>query len=476
MKPRWRLINVRSINLVNLLMSFPHEIFKAYDIRGIVDRTLTSELVLEIGKALGSEALFQGVDTVVIGRDGRLSGPALADALAEGFQAVGCNVIDIGQVPTPALYFATKEYGTGTGVQVTGSHNPPEYNGLKMMINGTTLSGDLIQNIKQRVISQDFLQGAGGFERRAILDTYCDRIIEDVNVSRPLKVVIDCGNGVGGGVAPRLFKEIGCEVIELFCEVDGTFPNHHPDPSQLENLQDLIRTVKEQGADFGMAFDGDADRLGVVSPEGNVIWPDRQMLLFSRSILAAQPGAEIIFDVKCSQILPADITAHGGKATMWKTGHSFIKSKLKETGAALAGEMSGHIFFNDRWGGFDDGLYAGARLCELLSASDQSPGEVFNSLPNTFNTPELRLDMEEGEHYALMDELSKKASFPGATVSRIDGLRADFDDGFGLIRPSNTTPTLIMRFESHTEQGLQRIKDQFRELLLSTRDSLQLPF
>jgi phosphomannomutase/phosphoglucomutase len=457
-------------------MSFPHEIFKAYDIRGIIDRTLTNDLVAEIGKALGSESLDQGVDTVVIGRDGRLSGPALAHSLANGFQAVGVNVIDIGQVPTPALYFATKEFATGTGVQVTGSHNPPEYNGLKMMINGTTLSGELIQKIKQRVIDQDFKHGAGTLEQREILETYCNRIVDDVKLARPLKVVIDCGNGVGGGVAPRLFKELGCETTELFCEVDGTFPNHHPDPSQLENLQDLIHAVKETGADFGMAFDGDADRLGVVSSAGDVIWPDRQMLLFSRSILAEQPGAEIIFDVKCSQILPADITEHGGKATMWKTGHSFIKSKLKETGAALAGEMSGHIFFNDRWGGFDDGLYAGARLCELLTASSQSPTEIFDSLPNTFNTPELRLEMEEGEHYALMDELSAHASFEGAAISKIDGLRADFEDGFGLIRPSNTTPTLIMRFESHTEAGLIRIQNQFRQLLVSTRASLQLPF
>ena len=457
-------------------MDFPHEIFKAYDIRGIVDRTLTNALVEQIGRALGTEAIDQGMDAVVVGRDGRLSGPDLSDSLSRGFLATGCNVIDIGQVPTPALYFATKEFGTGTGVQVTGSHNPPDYNGLKMMINGTTLSGELIQNIKHRVLEKNFVEGEGVFERREILDVYCDRIVSDVKLKRPLKVVVDCGNGVGGCVAPELFRKIGCEVTELFCEVDGTFPNHHPDPSQLENLQDLIATVKNTSSDFGMAFDGDADRLGVVSSDGTVIWADRQMLLFSRSILEQHPGAEIIFDVKCSQTLPADIVAHGGRATMWKTGHSFIKSKLKETGAALAGEMSGHIFFNDRWGGFDDGLYAGARLCELLSTSDQRPEKVFASLPDTVNTPELRLEMDEGEHFKLMQELNQNANFDTGKVSKIDGLRVDFDDGFGLIRPSNTTPTLIMRFEARTQEGLQKIQDQFRDLLLKTRGSLSLPF
>ncbi|MGB5709067.1 MAG: phosphomannomutase/phosphoglucomutase [Arenicellales bacterium] len=457
-------------------MSFPHEIFKAYDIRGIVDRTLTNDLVEQIGRALGTEAQEQGVDTVVIGRDGRLSGLTLGASLAKGFLSTGCNVIEIGQVPTPALYFATKEFQTGTGVQVTGSHNPPDYNGLKMMINGTTLSGELIQKIKQRVIDRDFVSGEGRYEEKQVLDTYCDRIVSDVSLARPLKVVVDCGNGVGGAVAPSLFRRIGCEVTELFCEVDGTFPNHHPDPSQLENLQDLIREVKNTSADFGMAFDGDADRLGVVSADGSVIWADRQMILFSRSVLKQQPGAEIIFDVKCSQTLAEDIEAHGGRATMWKTGHSFIKSKLKETGAALAGEMSGHIFFNDRWGGFDDGLYAGARLCELLSASAQSPQEVFASLPDTVNTPELRLEMDEGEHYKLMEELNRKADFKDGVVSQIDGLRVDFEDGFGLIRPSNTTPTLIMRFEARSQSGLEKIQKQFRDLLIATRGSLSLPF
>ena len=457
-------------------MNFPHEIFKAYDIRGVVETTLTPKMVEQIGKALGSEAIENGINTTVIGWDGRHTGPGLAEALARGYISTGCDVIEIGQVPTPTLYYATVQLGTGTGVQVTGSHNPPEYNGLKMMIGGKTLSGDAIQKIKQRVIDQNFVVGQGNITRKEMLSQYCQAILDDVQLARPLKVVLDCGNGVGGAAAPEVFKKLGCEVVELFCEVDGSFPNHHPDPSQLENLQDLIAAVAEHKADFGMAFDGDADRLGVVTASGNVIWPDRQMVLFSRAILQATPGAEIIYDVKCSQILPAIIRENGGVATMWKTGHSFIKSKLKETGAALAGEMSGHIFFNDRWGGFDDGIYAGARLCELLTHMDQSPEEVFASIPDTVNTPELRLEMNEGEHYALVDELVNAARFGDAQVSTIDGVRVDFDGGFGLIRASNTTPTVIMRFEATTHEQLEEIQDRFRNLIQSVRPGLSLPF
>ena len=457
-------------------MNFPHEIFKAYDIRGVVETTLTPEMVEQIGKALGSEAIENGISTTVIGWDGRLTGPGLAEALARGYMSTGCDVIEIGQVPTPTLYYATVQLGTGTGVQVTGSHNPPEYNGLKMMIGGKTLSGDAIQKIKQRVLDQNFVVGQGNITRKEMLSQYCQAILDDVQLARPLKVVLDCGNGVGGAAAPQVFKKLGCEVIELFCEVDGSFPNHHPDPSQLQNLQDLIAAVAEHKADFGMAFDGDADRLGVVTASGNVIWPDRQMVLFSKAILAASPGAEIIFDVKCSQILPAIIRENGGVATMWKTGHSFIKTKLKETGAALAGEMSGHIFFNDRWGGFDDGIYAGARLCELLTHMDQSPEEVFSSIPDTVNTPELRLEMKEGEHYVLVDELVNAAQFDDARVSTIDGIRVDFDGGFGLIRASNTTPTVIMRFEATTDKQLEQIQNRFRNLIQSVRPGLSLPF
>ena len=457
-------------------MGFPHEIFKAYDIRGIVDRTLTGEMVRRIGQALGGEAREKGSDTVVIGRDGRLSGERLSSALAAGLQSAGCDVIDVGQVPTPALYFATREYGTDTGVQVTGSHNPPQYNGLKMMIGGVTLSGEAIQDIRRRVLGGDNPDGRGTLEKRDILDTYRERILKDVRLDRPLSVVIDCGNGVGGTVAAGIFRGLGCTVTELHCEVDGTFPNHHPDPSQPHNLSDLIAAVLETGADVGLAFDGDADRLGVVAPDGTIIWADRLLLLFARSVLARRPGSEIIFDVKCSRLLPADIAAHGGKPVMWRTGHSFIRSRLRETGAPLAGEMSGHLFFNDRWGGFDDGLYAGARLCELLAADPRPAAEVFAALPNTLNTPELRLEMEEGDHYRLMEALVANASFPDAEISRIDGVRADFEDGFGLVRPSNTTPALILRFEATNETALQRIQQEFRRLLLTTRPDLSLPF
>ena len=455
---------------------FPHEIFKAYDIRGIIGRSLTPEIVERIGRALGSEARQQGMDAVVVGRDGRLSSPQLAASLATGLQATGCRVIDIGRVPTPVLYFAVQELGTGTGVQVTGSHNPPEYNGLKMMINGVTLSGDAIQHIRRRVLEQDFVSGSGRLERRAMLDLYCQRVRENIVLKRPLKVVLDCGNGVAGVIAEQVFRAIGCQVVTLFGEVDGRFPNHHPDPSQLENLQDLLAAVKQGEADVGVAFDGDGDRLGVVSSDGSVIWPDRLMLLFAQDVLAANPGAEIIFDVKCSRLLPRSIEAAGGRATMWKTGHSFIKSKLRQTGAVLAGEMSGHIFFNDRWGGFDDGIYSGARLCELLAADERQPDAVFAALPDSVNTPELRLEMAEGEHYRLVDALLAAAAFEDARVSRIDGLRVDFDDGFGLIRASNTTPTVIMRFEADNRQALTAIQQRFRALLNHVRSDLVLPF
>jgi len=454
----------------------PKEIFKAYDIRGVVETSLTPDNVELIGKAFGSEALEQGMETIVLGRDGRLTGPKLVQSLAKGIISTGCHVIDVGQVPTPALYYATVKLKTGTGIQVTGSHNPPEYNGLKMMISGYTLSGEAIQNLRHRIIEGNFTHGQGQSMEQAILSDYCNAIVEDVSVHRPLKVAIDCGNGVAAACAPDIFKRLGCEVVELFCDVDGNFPNHHPDPSQLENLQDLIEAVKTHNADFGMAFDGDADRLGVVTAKGKVIWPDRQMVLFSKDILEKNPGSEIIFDVKCSQILPQLIAQHGGKATMWKTGHSFIKSKLKETGAALAGEMSGHIFFNDRWGGFDDGIYAGARLCELLSTHKEHPDMVFESIPDTINTPELRLEMEEGEHYQLVSELVEAANFENAEVSTLDGVRVDFEDGFGLLRASNTTPTIILRFEASHESQLAFIQKKFRQLFGQVRPNLKLPF
>jgi len=457
-------------------MPLAQEIFKAYDIRGIVDKSLTIETVTLVGRALGSMAQEAGVKSMVIGRDGRLSGPKFAEALAEGMLSSGIDVIDIGRVPTPVLYYATYELGTGSGVEITGSHNPPEYNGLKMMIDGVTLSGDQIQVVKQRILDADFKTGQGTLTRVEMLDKYQQRITSDIKLARPMKVVIDCGNGVAGAVATDIFKGIGCEVTELFCEVDGTFPNHHPDPSQAENLVDLINAVRDTDSEFGMAFDGDGDRLGVVTKEGDIIWPDRQMILFARDVLGRNPGAEIIFDVKCTRTLPTAIEEAGGQATMWKTGHSFIKAKLKETGAAMAGEMSGHIFFNERWYGFDDGIYAGVRLCELLSRMNQTPSEVFAALPDTLNTPELRLEFEEGEHYKFIEKLQQIAKFDEGTVHTMDGVRVDFEKGFGLVRASNTTPMLIMRFEADDEVTLKNIQEQFRSVLLRVDAGVQLPF
>jgi len=452
------------------------EIFKAYDIRGIVGKTLTAPVVERIGRAIGSEALARGAREVVVGRDGRLSGPDLVDALTRGLNAAGCDVIDIGMVPTPVLYFATYELGTHTGVSVTGSHNPPDYNGLKMMIAGETLSGDSIQNLRRRLESGDLASGSGGRREVDVVPRYIERIVSDVKLARPLRAAIDCGNGVAGAVAPKVLKAMGCELRELYCDVDGTFPNHHPDPSQPANLKDLIAALAEGGSDVGLAFDGDGDRLGVVAPDGTVIWPDRQLILFARDVLKREPGAEIIFDVKCSRTVPAAVSAAGGNPTMWKTGHSFIKAKLKETGAALAGEMSGHIFFKERWYGFDDGIYAAARLMELLSRDARTATEIFAALPNTINTPELQIKTAEGEHFALVQELVDNAEFPSARVSTIDGLRVDFDDGFGLVRPSNTTPVVVLRFEGDTPQALERIQDRFRELLHRVRPGLDLPF
>ncbi|NOZ09896.1 MAG: phosphomannomutase/phosphoglucomutase [Gammaproteobacteria bacterium] len=452
------------------------EIFKAYDIRGIVDKTLTVDAVRLIGQAIGSEALDRGHNEIVIARDGRLSGPALAAALAEGLMTAGCDVINVGMVPTPLLYFATHHLGTQSGVMVTGSHNPPDYNGLKMVLAGETLSGDTIQSLRQRIIDGRLHQGAGGLKQDDVVDAYVKRVLSDVKLARPMRVVVDCGNGVAGAIAPRLLKALGCELKELFCEVDGNFPNHHPDPSRPENLQDLIKALKGAPTDVGLAFDGDGDRLGVVSPNGSIIWADRQLILFARDILERNPGAEIIYDVKCSRTLPTAITEAGGQATMWKTGHSFIKAKLKASGAALAGEMSGHIFFKERWYGFDDGLYAAARLLEILSKDDRLPDEIFSDLPDTVNTPELQLKMEEGAHHQLIKELVKAASFPDAQVSTIDGLRVDFDNGFGLVRASNTTPVLVFRFEADDAATLSHIQDQFRDLLNTTRSGLDLPF
>ena len=456
-------------------MDVSPSIFKAYDIRGIVEQDLTPETVKLIGLAIGSESIAQGERGVVVGRDGRLSGPDLIKSLKTGLKQSGCHVVDIGMVPTPLVYFATYTKAATSGVMITGSHNPPEYNGFKIMIAGETLSGDRIQALYQRIQNQDFQSGHGTSTRVDIEDDYIDRVKADVKLSKPLKIVIDCGNGVAGNIAPKLFEQLGAKVTKLFCLVGGNFPNHHPDPSKLHNLEDIIKEVIDTGADMGFAFDGDGDRLGLIDNKGNVIWADRQMILYSRDILDRKPGAKIVFDVKCSSLLPKDICEHGGKAIMSRTGHSFIKAKLKETGAALGGEMSGHIFFKERWYGFDDALYTGARLLEILSKTDKTCEQVFANLPDSINTPEINIHFDEqGDQFKAMDKLAKNVSFEGAEITTIDGVRVDYPNGWGLVRPSNTTPCLVLRFEANDKKTLEEIQTKFRIWLenndISTKD------
>ncbi len=453
-------------------------IFKAYDVRGVVDRTLTATAVHSIGAALGSEAQAQAVREIAVGRDGRLSGPKLRDALIDGIRSTGCDVVDIGMVATPMLYFATYQLATGSGVSITGSHNPPEYNGLKFVLAGQALHGEGLQHLRRRILEDDLVYAdtPGHLHSADIVDAYIDRIVGDAKLARPMKIAVDCGNGVAGAFAPRLFRALGCEVIELFCEVDGTFPNHHPDPARPENLQDLIACLRRTDAELGLAFDGDGDRLGVVTKDGRIIYPDRQMMLFVRDILAHHPGAEIIFDVKCTRHLASWIRQHGGRPAMWRTGHSLIKARLRETGAPFAGEMSGHLFFNDRWYGFDDGLYAGARLLELLSRG-ADPSALLNALPDAVNTPELQLKTAEGENFRLVERLRAQGYFEGARqVITIDGVRVEYADGFGLARASNTTPAVVLRFEGDSRAALERIQADFRRAILEVQPSADLPF
>ena len=458
------------------MASLPAEIFKAYDIRGIVGKTLTPEITETIGRALGSQARELGQLRICIGRDGRLSGPSLAQALARGVQAAGVDVIDIGQVTTPMLYFATHHLQTGSGVMVTGSHNPPDYNGLKMVIAGETLSGETIQGLRQRIESGKLASGSGAYSRTEVSGAYLERIAADIRLKRKMRIAVDCGNGVPGAFAPDLFRRLGCDVQELFCEVDGTFPNHHPDPSQPENLKDLIAALKNGDAEIGLAFDGDGDRLGVVTRQGKVIFPDRQLMLFAADVLERNPGAEILFDVKCTRNLAPWIRDHGGKPTMWKTGHSLIKAKMKETGALLAGEMSGHVFFKERWYGFDDGAYAGARLLEILSGAADI-NAAFDSLPDSINTPELQIKLDEGENYSLIGRMQREAKFPTAReIIKIDGLRVEYADGFGLARSSNTTPVVVLRFEADNAAALKRIQEDFRRVLQQAAPAAKLPF
>ncbi|MRR50249.1 MAG: phosphomannomutase/phosphoglucomutase [Rhodocyclaceae bacterium] len=452
------------------------EIFKAYDIRGIVGKTLTAESVRLIGQALGTEARERSISAIAVGRDGRLSGPELAAALAEGITSTGVDVIDIGRVPTPMSYFAAYQLGTDSCVSVTGSHNPPDYNGLKMVLGGQTLYGELIQDLRRRIERGDFLEGQGHVRHEDVREAYLSRIVGDVKLSRPMKIVIDCGNGVAGGFAPELFRRMGCELVELFCEVDGRFPNHHPDPSKPENLKDVIRTLRETDAELGLAFDGDGDRLGVVTKDGEIIYPDRQLMLFAADVLTRNPGAQIIFDVKCSRWVAQSVRHQGGKPLMWNTGHAFIKSKLKETGAPLAGEMSGHMFFKERWYGFDDGLYAGARLLEIVSRWKDANWPLKN-LPNAISTPELNLKMNEGEPHRLIAKLQKEGKFPGAReLITLDGVRAEYADGFGLARASNTTPVVVLRFEADNKAALARIQKEFKAALTAVWPGLSVSF
>jgi len=456
--------------------ALPKEIFKAYDIRGVVGKTLTPPIAEAIGRAIGSEALARKQKTVAVGRDGRLSGPELSAALARGIQRSGVDVIDIGMVATPMLYFANFHLQTYSGVMITGSHNPPDYNGIKIVLGGETLSGESIQQLRIRIENDDLSQGSGVYRQVNIAEAYLNRITGDIKLGRQLKIVLDCGNGVAGAFAPKLYRNLGCEVKELFCEVDGNFPNHHPDPTQPENLKDVMHALRSGDAEIGLAFDGDGDRLGVVTKDGKIIYADRQLMLFAADMLSRNPGAEIIFDVKCTRNLSSWILEHGGKPILWKTGHSLIKKKMRESGALLAGEMSGHIFFKERWYGFDDGLYAGARLLEYLSHQPDISATL-HDLPDSVNTPELHMQLQEGENYALIEKLQKTARFTDAKeVIKVDGLRVEYADGFGLARSSNTTPVIVLRFEADNQTALKRIQEDFRKVILAAKPDAVLPF
>ncbi|MGE4239342.1 phosphomannomutase/phosphoglucomutase [Ramlibacter sp.] len=456
-------------------MQLSPTIFKAYDVRGIVPATLDEEVAESLGRAFGEIAQREGEKVVAVGRDGRLSGPSLSAALIRGLSASGVEVIDVGMVTTPMLYFAASTLCT-SGIQVTGSHNPKDYNGFKMVMAGRAIHGDEIQALRQRME-----QGGGAKAEKPgrirninILAPYRDRIVGDIKLARPLRIVVDSGNGVAGASAPEIFRAIGCEVTELFSEVDGDFPNHHPDPSKPENLRDLIAKLKETGADLGLAFDGDGDRLGIITRGGNNIYPDRQMMLFARDVLSRVPGGTILFDVKCTQRLAPAIREAGGTPLMFKTGHSLIKTKMREVGSPLGGEMSGHIFFKERWYGFDDGTYAGCRLLEILSRNED-PSAVLDALPTSFSTPELNVKCEEGEPHRLVAQLVREAKFDApAQVSTIDGVRVDWPDGFGLIRASNTTPVLVLRFEGHTQEAMHRIEETMLKLLRTVKPDAKI--
>lgn len=451
--------------------------FKAYDIRGIVGKTIDEDFAEHLGRAFGSAAVKAGEKAVAVGRDGRVSGPSLVAALIRGLVSTGLDVVDLGAVTTPMLYYvaATRgQHGCNSGIQVTGSHNPKDYNGFKMVLAGRAIYGAEIQALRERIEDEDYIQGKGRSAKMDIVPEYSHRITSDATLSRRMKIVVDSGNGIPGASAPGILRALGCDVTELYSEVDGDFPNHHPDPSKPENLADLIRTVQETDAELGLAFDGDGDRLGVVTKDGSIIYPDRQLMLFATDVLKRNKGATIIYDVKCTQRLAPVIREAGGKPLMWQTGHSLVKAKLKETGSPLAGEMSGHIFFSERWYGFDDATYTAARLLEILSRSD-NPSDVLNALPTSFSTPELNVACAEGEPRQVVQKLLDSDEFKGAReIITIDGLRAEYDDGFGLIRSSNTTPVLVLRFEGHTEEALHRIQEQFMSALRKVKPDAEV--
>lgn len=455
----------------------PTEIFRTYDIRGEVsEKYLNENVAFAVGLAIGTEALLVHQTEIAVACDARLTGESLKKALISGIIETGCNVVDIGMGPTPMVYFATHFLSTQTGVMVTASHNPSHHNGFKIVLNGKTLSETGIQALVMRIQRRDFLSGEGVIRKQVIISDYMDAICANLTLKKPMKVVVDAGNGAASEIAPIVCRRLGCEVIELFCEYDGRFPNHHPDPTIPENLKDIIATVKKEKADIGLAFDGDADRLGIITNEGEVIWPDRQMMIFAKDVLAKNPGEKIVFDVKCSRVLPEIIKQLGGQPVMWKTGHSILKAKMIEEHAPLAGEMSGHIFFKDAWFGFDDGIYVGARLLSILSGYDSSVADVFHALPKTVNTPELKLPMSEDKKADFMVRLLSEGDFNHAEKITLDGLRVEWDFGWGLIRRSNTSPYLILRFEADTDNHLEKIKSIFREQLLKLDAKLQLPF
>ena len=440
-------------------MQLNQNIFRANDIRGIAYEDLTEEVVQSLGRALGSEAIDRNIQKFIIGRDGRLSSPEIFDWLSSGIMSTGCNVIDIGIVTSPMFYHSTYELNSSSGVVITGSHNPGNYNGFKIVFNNHSTSSEEILNLKQRILEENFREGKGASKKEDIKESYINRILESINLNKNLNISIDCGNGAAGVVAKEVYERLGCNVIELHGELNGSFPNHHPDPSKLENMEDLIKSVKENDSVVGLAFDGDADRLGVISPKGEMIFPDRQMIMFSRQVIQSSPNAKIVFDVKCSKLLSDEIEKLKGKPLICKTGHTFIKQKIRETDALLGGEMSGHIFFNDRWPGFDDGIYAGARMLEIIANSEQE--DLFVTVPNMLSTPEINIPAADEEKFQIVKTFIENSNFNDAKIVSIDGIRVEFEKGWGLLRPSNTSPCLVLRFEAETNDDLNKIKEIF---------------